>query len=67
MGKHLPKASSSFGLPFKRIFLLIKAADKILLLRKKTEPGFRVRRDMNVRLADKAVLDFERSILNLES
>src|SRR5437667_829978 len=37
---------------------------KTLFLGKETEPGFRVGRDMHIRLAGQAVLDIERSILD---
>src|SRR5215470_13034516 len=36
------------------------------LFREKVEPGFRVRRDMDVRLADEAIRDLEPSILDLD-
>src|SRR6266496_1635869 len=36
------------------------------LLREKTKPGFRVCPDMNIRLADQAILDVQHSILDLD-
>src|SRR5262249_9250840 len=40
--------------------------NQVPFLRDKTEPGFCVRRDMDPRLADETLFDFERSILDYD-
>src|SRR5574340_117633 len=63
-GKALAESKKQPRIAFEPNFSCDQCPRKAFFLGKETEPGFRVGRDMYIRLAGQAVLNVERSILD---
>ena len=63
-GKAFRKGKKQPRIAFQANFSSDQCRYQASLFREKVEPGFRVRRDMDVRLADEAIRDLEPAIVD---